>query len=293
MDEPNKIGVIADSFRAGLEENLLKAKQAGADGVQLYAVSGEMDPEKLQPSDRRALVRRLDELGLGLSALVGDFGGHGFQDAGENGRRIRQVKRVLELAADLGTPVVSTHIGIVPEEEGTPAYAAMQRACMELGLYAESLGLRLAVETGPEPAARLKAFLDSLGTKGIAVNYDPANLVMVMGDDPVQGVHTLREYIVHVHAKDGIRLRPVDPRQVYGAPGFNRNSLEVDRDFAIFGPHFLETPLGSGAVDWPSCLRALRSIGYEGYLTIEREDGVRPEVDIANAVRFLRVLMRS
>ena len=40
-----------------------------------------------------------------------------------------------------------------------------------------------AVETGPEPAAVLKQFLDSLGSRGVAVNLDPANLVMVAGDE--------------------------------------------------------------------------------------------------------------
>ena len=40
----NKIGVIVDSFGIGVREGLLKAKEVGAEGVQIYAVSGEMDP---------------------------------------------------------------------------------------------------------------------------------------------------------------------------------------------------------------------------------------------------------
>lgn len=31
---------------------------------------------------------------------------------------------------------------------------------------------------------------------------DPANLVMVTGDDPVQAVYNLKDYIVHTNAKD-------------------------------------------------------------------------------------------
>src|SRR5690606_28002287 len=34
----NKIGVIVDSFGVGVKQGLLKAKQLGADGVQIYAV---------------------------------------------------------------------------------------------------------------------------------------------------------------------------------------------------------------------------------------------------------------
>ena len=75
----------------------------------------------------------------------------------------------------------------------------------ELAAYADSIGSVFAAETGTEKAPVLKAFLDSLGAKGLRVNFDPANLVMVAGDDPVKAVYVLRDYIVHTHAKDGIK----------------------------------------------------------------------------------------
>ena len=52
--------------------------------------------------------------------------------------------------------------------------------------------------------------------------------------------------------------------------------------------YFSETPLGEGRVDIAAWIRALREIGYQGFLTIEREVGENPERDIAQAVRFLR-----
>ena len=55
-----KIGIITDSFRLGLRESLKKAADLGADGVQIYAVSGEMAPEALDAQARRdlkALIR--------------------------------------------------------------------------------------------------------------------------------------------------------------------------------------------------------------------------------------------
>lgn len=69
----------------------------------------------------------------------------------------------------------------------------------------------IAIETGPEISADLKVFLDDLHSTGVAVNLDPANLVMVTGDDPVQAVYNLKDYIVHTHAKDGIKLRDENP----------------------------------------------------------------------------------
>jgi len=288
MAMPNKIGVMVDSFRVGLKEGLVRAKALGADGVQIYAVDGDMDPRRLDAAARRELKAYIESLGLEVSALCGDLGGHGFQDPDANRDKIDMSKRILELALDLGTNVVTTHIGIVPDDAASRTYAAMREACEELGAFASGMNAYFAIETGPEPAARLKSFLDTLTTKGVSVNFDPANMVMVTGDDPVQGVRLLKDYIVHTHVKDGVRLRAVDPREVYGALGYQPMSHEAIAAAAAGGPSFREVPLGQGAVDFPRYFQALREIGYEGYLTIEREVGERPEEDIALAVAFVR-----
>ena len=44
------IGIIADWLRLPFEESLKTCADMGADGVQLYAVSGEMAPENLTPA---------------------------------------------------------------------------------------------------------------------------------------------------------------------------------------------------------------------------------------------------
>ncbi|MBD2869330.1 sugar phosphate isomerase/epimerase family protein [Paenibacillus arenilitoris] len=285
----NKIGVIVDSFQVGVKEGLLKAKQVGADGVQMYAVSGELDPANLSPSARKEWKAYIESLGLEISALVGDLGGHGFQDPAENPAKIEKSKRIMELGRELGTNIITTHIGIVPDDKSSRVYETMHAACEELARFANDMGAYFAIETGPETSAHLKAFLDSLGTKGVAVNFDPANMVMVTGDDPVVGVHTLKDYIVHTHAKDGVKLGDVDPRDVYGFYGYDK-SLDHEKIAAMAesGETFREVPLGEGRVDWPAYLRALQEIGYTGYLTIEREVGTNPEGDIGKAVQFLK-----
>ncbi|WP_178021361.1 sugar phosphate isomerase/epimerase [uncultured Paenibacillus sp.] len=283
----NPIGVIVDSFRVGVRGGLLKAKEIGAQGVQIYAVDGEMDPDVMDAAARKELREFIRSLGLSVTALVGDLAGHGFQDRRENEWKIEKSKRILDLAVDLGANVVTTHIGIVPEDPASEVYAAMQEACDELGRYASERGAFFAIETGPETAARLKSFLETMSTKGVSVNFDPANMVMVTGDDPVQGVYLLRDYIVHTHAKDGIRLRETDPRNIYGAPGYEPMSHEELAAKGESGEYFREVPLGEGSVNWPAYLAALQDIGYRGFLTIEREVGASPEEDIAKAVRFL------
>jgi sugar phosphate isomerase/epimerase len=288
MNLANPIGIMVDSLRLNLRDGLAKAKELGADGVQIYAVEGEMDPENLSPRDRKELKSYIESLGLRISALCGDLAGHGFQDAKVNSAKIEKSKRILDLAVDLGTQIVTTHIGIVPNQVNDPVYDTMQRACEELGVYAKSLDAYFAIETGPEKSAHLKQFLNSLSTNGVSVNFDPANMVMVTGDDPAQGVHNLKDYIVHTHVKDGIRLREVDPREVYGALGYEPMSHDRIAEDAASGASYRELALGEGHVDFDNYFKALQDIGYTGYLTIEREVGDQPEVDIAKAIDFIR-----
>lgn len=280
----NKIGVIVDSFRLGLHDGIKKAKEVGAEGIQLYAVRGEMAPENLNKQGRKDLLDFIKSNGLVVSALCGDLGGHGFTIKEDNPARIEKSKRIMDLAKDLETDIVTTHIGVIPDSASHPRYGIMQRACEELGTYGDKVGARFAIETGPEKAITLKTFLDSLSSKGVCVNYDPANLVMVTGDDPVQGVYTLKDYIVHTHAKDGVQLQPSNPEYIYSC--FAEGMPE---DFHV-DEYFLEKPLGAGSVDFRAYLKALIDINYTGFLTIEREVGQNPEKDIREAVQFLQAL---
>ncbi|MBD2867100.1 sugar phosphate isomerase/epimerase family protein [Paenibacillus arenilitoris] len=284
MKMTNKIGVIVDSFRVGVRQGLLKAKEVGAEGVQLYAVHGELDPAVLSAAQRKEWKSYIDSLGLEISAIVGDLGGHGFQDKLANPQKIEKSKRILDLALELGTNVVTTHIGVVPTDPNGELYETLQLACEELADYAHRMNAFFAIETGPETCAHLKRFLDGLGSKGVSVNFDPANLVMVTGDDPVQGVYTLRDYIVHTHVKDGIQIRKIDPRLLYKS--LECEQLDGDAYNELWSA-IKEVPLGEGSVNWERYLEALADVGYSGYLTIEREVGDRPETDISRAVQFL------
>ncbi len=114
---------------------------------------------------------------------------------------------------------------------------------------------------------------------------DPANLVMVTGDDPVQAVYNLKDYIVHTHAKDGIKLMDSDPEVIYG--------IKNIEDVIQQGEVFREMPLGEGNVPFARYLAALDEVGYRGFLTIEREVGDEPAKDIMLAADFLRMQMKK
>ena len=278
------IGVMIDSFRMPFSQALDAAVQSGASGFQMYATEGEHSPEALTGEMRKELLKKVKDKGLFISAICGDLG-RGFGSRELNPELIEKSKRILDLAVDLGTDIVTTHIGVVPEDKNHDRYKIMSEACYELSRYADSMGAHFAIETGPEKSSVLKEFLDQLGSTGVAVNLDPANLVMVTGDDPVKAVYNLKDYIVHTHAKDGKMLAKCNPEWIYGVSA--KPESVTDSSF------FEEVPLGKGAVDFPAYLKALEDIGYKGYLTIEREVGENPAKDIEDAVKFLKKIIKE
>ena len=275
------IGVLNESFRTDLKTALEKAEKIGLNGIQLYATKGDTAPENLSKEKRSELLKMVKDHGLVISALCGDLG-HGFDKADLNPQLVEKSKRILDMALDLETNIVTTHIGVVPTDKNHPRYSIMQDTCGELARYADSLKAHFAIETGPELAITLKEFLDGLHSTGVAVNFDPANFVMVTGDDPVKAVYTLKDYIVHTHAKDGRKLLDADPEKLYGM---------VESDM-LMDNAFIELPLGKGDVDFKNYLKALDEIAYKGFLTIEREVGDDPEGDIILAKNFLKELIK-
>ncbi|MBR7140939.1 MAG: sugar phosphate isomerase/epimerase [Clostridia bacterium] len=271
-----KIGVIAESFRKDFMDAVREAKSISADGMQAYA--GTAFPFDATDAQLKEIRKAVEGEGLCFSAICGDFGCAMYYE--KNRELIDREKRILEMAKILGTNIVTTHIGVVPDNENCVQYESMHIVCKELADFAKSIDGHFAVETGPEKASLLKKFLDNLGSDGVAVNLDPANLVMCAGDDPVQAVYTLKDYIVHTHAKDGIQLKPFDTRQAYAAQFYGLPAIGWDGIIE-------EVPLGKGGVNWDKYLAALRDIGYNGFLTIERECGDTPSKDIGDAVKFL------
>jgi len=251
-----KIGVMIESFRLGIRPGVEKAAEIGANGFQMYVTGGETAPENMDGAARADFRKFVEDKGLVISALCADYG-KGFLNVKRNQEIVPKSKRCVDLAVDLGTDVVTTHIGKLPEDKSNAGYQACLKAVAELAEYAAERDVAFATETGPESPEALKEFLDEIDCPGIKVNYDPANFCMY-GFDQLGGVKVLADYIVHTHAKDGLK------------------------------GELTEVPLGEGDVNLPEWVRLLDEVGYDGFLTIEREVGDKPVEDIVMAVNFLR-----
>ncbi len=267
-----KLGVITDCFKTDLKSAVTFAKTLGAKGVQIYAVSDSFSASEVTSAVGNDLT---------VSALCGDLGGHGFEIEKDNDIKIEKTKKIIDIASELKVPVVTTHIGVIPSDATILRYKVMLSALKTLGVYADSKGVTLAIETGPEDAETLYNFIKQIPC-GVGVNLDPANFKMVTGQDPVSAVYKLKDYIVHTHLKDGIMLKKTEPKVVYDH--FAEGGIEA----LNISDLFLETPVGQGSMDFANYLKALKDIGYNGFLTVERETGDDPSSDIKLAFDYIK-----
>ncbi|MBO4304002.1 MAG: sugar phosphate isomerase/epimerase [Lentisphaeria bacterium] len=276
-----KIGALSSSLRKPFPVMLATYAEMGLKGIQILA-----EPEFLvADSARLAQYKKMcDDHGLEVSAVCGDVCRTHFSVELEWQDRVRVHAHVVDLAEKLGSHIITTHIGVVPEDPNDPVYEMLAKSLKAAADYSASRGAVLAVETGPEKAETLRRILDDIDSPGIGVNLDPANLRMVACVDAAHAVQVLGKYIVHTHAKDGVNLVPGSPAATYGI-------VEVDgskRKFAEPRSQYKEVPLGEGQVEWDPYLAALKNAGFDGFLTIERECGEDPEGDIRKAYNFLK-----
>ena len=282
-----KIGVIAELLRRpSVLESIDYAAELGIAGVQFFAGhhGNGADFTKITDAELQQIRERCAQRKLTISAVCGDICGKSFQVPHEAPVRVAVSRLVLEKTARLGCRVMTTHIGCIPDNINDPVYPVMVTHVREAAEYAASLGITFAIETGPELADVLRRFIEDVDSRGLGVNLDPANLRGVSAEDPVYAVQRLAPYIVHTHAKDAINTH-------IGSSGAFYKMRNLDgslRTYSARPAGFQEVPLGQGQVDWDAYLDALKEIGYDGFLTVERECGDDPVADIKTAIGFLK-----
>jgi L-ribulose-5-phosphate 3-epimerase len=256
-----KIGAFLSSFRLDLRGALSRAQQMGLQGLQLSSLGEELNVEDISQNRAREICGLFKDHGLTISAVCGDIGGFAVEDEAVAKDRVKRTKKIMDITRLLDCSIVQTHIGFIAEDFSQRTVVNMRKCLDEIGKYGEKTRVSLATETGPEPAATMRRFLDTIRIPSIKVNYDPANLVMG-GFDCLGGVAQLKDYIIHTHAKDGRKTPDAKGRR--------------------------EQPLGKGDVNFPAYIKAMDAIGYTGFYVIEREVGDDPAADIAEAARFLK-----
>ncbi|MFB3890678.1 MAG: sugar phosphate isomerase/epimerase family protein [Phycisphaerae bacterium] len=181
-------------------------------------------------------------------------------------QRLAELKQAARFAAALKLPSITTHVGFLPEDPNDAQYIGTVDALRELATLCRELGIEFWFETGQETPVNLLRTIELIGTGNVGINLDPANLILYGKANPIDALDVFGRYVRGVHAKDG--LYPTDGRHLGK-----------------------ETPLGQGKVNFPALVPKLKSLGFSGALTIEREIGGEQQIrDIKSAIELLRPL---
>ena len=160
--------------------------------------------------------------------------------------RIKNLCDGSDFAKKLGINQVATHMGFIPENPHDPELEPLCDAIRRVALHLKNNGQLLLFESGQEtPTAMLRCF-EMVGCDNLGVNLDTANLILYGKANPVDALDVIGKYVRDIHAKDGF----------YPTNGFWLGK---------------EVPIGEGKVDFKAFFKKLRELGYDSYVTIERE----------------------
>ncbi|MCC6730885.1 MAG: sugar phosphate isomerase/epimerase [Chthonomonadales bacterium] len=276
-----KIAVIPTTGGADPYQGMEVARELGVEGVHISACGGGLDLERKSTAERLSVLSRIQGMGLEVSCLIAWGGNVDLGEVEGLADNVAWGKRINETAVDMCGGLWMAHVGVMPEDVGSNRWARFRSALAEIARHGEQVGARLAMETGPEPPERVCRMIEEIGSPALAVNFDPANLLIwppylarrdgtpfdydaaLRAFDPVAGLRALMPYVAHVHAKDAVMRRDAT---------------------------FDEVPLGTGMADWPRLHRIFVESGYAGFYAIERECGEDAMGDVRRAVEYLRRL---
>lgn len=230
---------------------------------------GENMPEVVRASGLRLTGAMLGFPGEDYTTPATIKATGGFGDPNLREERLERLRWAIDRTKSLGLADLMLHAGFLPEPDD-PGRSAFLDTLAQASRIAAEQGVVLAFETGQERAELLRRTLDDLRCPNLKVNFDPANMLLYDMGDPIAAVQLLGPDIRSVHLKDARRPR-------------------------VAGTWGEEVPLGDGEVNIPRFLDALKSVGFRGPLSVEREVGDQQARirDIAHGLTLARQHIRG
>lgn len=257
---------------AACDEKFSEIKKMGFESCQLV-----YKPAFYRLEDADIIKEYADKYGIEISA---QFAGYrdpftkfdnyfDFHNAGLNSPAFREsrtqyVLSVIPFMKRLGVTDMIVHSGHVPNNPFEREYTEMVCSVRIIAEALKKNDMNFLFETGGESPISLLRLIGDIGLDNVFINLDTGNIIMYGFGNPVDALYTYGKYVRNMHAKDG--LPPTDPKKI---------GKEVN--------------IGEGHVDFEKVFSMLHSLGYDRFVTIEREirDGAQAE-EIARSMKYIK-----
>ena len=269
----SKIGIYTDLHNSEVDSAFMRISKLGFSRCELYTNRYEIDmAEPLNAAIKKYNMEVVSLFTLGPGPTTWDFY-EGQKNIGLVSREYREVRlqalmKLSDLAKACGIKMIETHVGYIPENPNDPNYSETVEALKKIVGHCAKNSQTFLYHAGQEsPTTVLRAILD-VGFENQGIGMDTANLIMYDRGHPFHALDIYGKYVKLVNCKDG--LYPTDTRNLGK-----------------------EVQIGQGKVDFPSFIKKLKDIGYEGPIIIEREGADKGmwEKDVCQSRKFLENLM--
>ena len=245
------------------QEIVTMAKDVGFDGVELRGFSDEEGRvTSASPFHNDNVIETLAELSSNMN-VVCLSSGYVLRNRETRAESIRGIRRYIDMASRAGVPFVR----IMGDRSDAPAVYAradddidntVYETVLQLTYYAEEKNVTLLLETNGifADSARLRNLLDRVGSDNVAALWDIHHPFRYMNETPEQTVQNLGAYIKYTHIRDSI----------------------MDGDAVEY------RMMGEGDLPMNEVIMALRSIKYEGCVSLEWMKHYLPELGDAGIV---------
>lgn len=244
-----------------LAETVDVARRFGYDGIEPRVDAGHGHGIEVGASvaQRAAIRRQVADSGIALACLATSIQ---YADPVQTEAMLAQTRERIDLAADVGAPVIRVFGGVGPtgasREQGIDLLAHCLHAVAD---QAAARGVTIALETHDEwcDPRHVVAVLERVNHPAIGANWDIMHPVRVAKMDIATSFTILRPWIRHLHVHDGAMENPL---------------------------RFL--PIGQGVVDHRTALQLLRGAGYTGFISGEWINWEPAEVHLPRELAVLK-----
>ena len=268
---------IFTSIDEGLGAGLGSVKELGVSTVHLHAPGAEYRTAEKIAEIKAQFAEALIEISVVFVGFPDDDYTTtdivkqtvGLVPKDRRDRRLAETLEIADFAHGLGVDAIGMHLGFVPQDPADPDFSAIVDVTRKVCDHCLAQGQYFHLETGQETANELLTFINAVDRENLAVNFDPANMILYGAGDPLVALDMVGQHVRSVHCKDAAIERK---------PG---------------QPWYEDAPLGQGDVNIKALLLRLRDLGYEGPLTIEREYSPDQDGDIKEALQLLEDLRQE